>query len=115
MDTGVCVPLLVWAGSIGKAGAQPATDIPFFFDTVKTKYAGQATSRDLDVGKAMSAYLVNFAKAGDPNGGGLAAWPRYARASDEIMDFAESGKTVVVKDPWGAEIDAAAKGRPAAR
>jgi len=103
------------ADSIGKPGAQHATDIPFFFDTVKTKYAGQATSRDLDVGKAMSAYLVNFAKAGDPNGGGLAAWPRYARASDEIMDFAESGKAVVVKDPWGAEIDAAAKGRPVPR
>jgi para-nitrobenzyl esterase len=58
------------------------------------------------MGSAMSAYLVNFAKHGDPNGAGLPAWPRYARASDEIMDFAASGKPVAGKDPWGTEIDA---------
>jgi len=89
------------------AGAAHATDIPFFFDTVAVKYGEQATARDIEVGKAMSTYMVNFAKRGDPNGAGLPTWPRYARAQDEIMDFAADGKPVVQKDPWGAEIDAA--------
>ena len=101
------------ADSVGKPGAQHASDIPFFFDTVKVKYNERATARDLGMGKAMSTYLVNFARAGDPNGAGLPKWPRYARARDEIMDFAASGEPVVQKDPWGAEIDAAAKARAA--
>ena len=103
------------ADSIGKPGAGHATDIPYFFDTVKVKYGAQATARDIGVGKAMSTYMVNFAKNGDPNGGALPTWPRYARSSDQIMDFAESGKSAVVKDPWGAEIDAAQKAASAQR
>jgi para-nitrobenzyl esterase len=92
-------------------GARHATDIPFFFDTAAIKYGDKATARDTGMGKAMATYLVNFAKRGDPNGGGLPAWPRYARASDEIMDFAASGKPVAEKDPWGSEIDAAQAAR----
>lgn len=95
------------AESNGKPGAGHATDIPFFFDTVDVKYGDQTTARDRAVGKAMSAYLVNFARNGDPNGAGLPTWSRYAAASDRIMDFAADGKPVMLKDPWGAEIDAA--------
>ena len=29
------------------------------------------------MGRTISAYIVNFARSGDPNGTGLAAWPRY--------------------------------------
>ncbi|WP_137173690.1 carboxylesterase/lipase family protein [Massilia sp. HP4] len=105
------------ADSVAKpgAGAGHATDIPFFFDTVAVKYGEQATQKDIAVGKAMSTYMVNFAKRGDPNGAGLPAWPRYGRASDELMDFAASGKPVAQKDPWAGEIDAAQTARPASR
>ncbi|EKU79644.1 carboxylesterase/lipase family protein [Massilia timonae] len=101
------------ADSIAKpgAGAGHATDIPFFFDTVAVKYGAQATGKDIAVGKAMSTYMVNFARRGDPNGAGLPAWPRYARSSDRIMDFSAQGKPVALEDPWGAEIDAAAATR----
>ncbi|MGB9108336.1 MAG: carboxylesterase family protein, partial [Telluria sp.] len=95
------------AESLDEAGAQHATDIPFFFDTAAIKYGDKATARDAGMGRAMSAYLVNFAKRGDPNGPGLPAWPRYARDLDAIMDFAPSGLPVAGKDPWGSEIDAA--------
>jgi para-nitrobenzyl esterase len=95
------------AGSVKETGAQHATDIPFFFDTAAIKYGSKTTARDRAMGRAMSAYLVNFAKQGDPNGFGLPAWPAYARASDELMDFAGNGKPVAGKDPWGIEIDAA--------
>lgn len=96
------------AESLGQPGAQHATDIPFFFDTQAIKYAEKTTARDNEMGKTISTYLVNFAKTGNPNGAGLAAWPLYTRAKDEIVDFAESGKAVAQKDPLGAEIDATA-------
>ena len=95
------------AESVGQPGAQHATDIPFFFDTQAIKYADQTTARDNAMGRTISAYLVNFARTGDPNGAGLAQWPRYGRATDEILEFADSGSAVAQKDPWGAEIDAA--------
>jgi para-nitrobenzyl esterase len=95
------------ATSLKEPGAQHATDIPFFFDTAAIKYGSKTTARDAAMARAMSAYLVNFARRGDPNGAGLPAWPRYARASDEIMDFAGNGKPVAEKDPWGMDIDTA--------
>jgi para-nitrobenzyl esterase len=95
------------AESLNEQGAQHATDIPFFMDTAAVKYGDKTTARDRAMGKAMSSYLVNFARRGDPNVAGLPAWPRYARASDALMDFAAKGKPVAGKDPWGTEIDAA--------
>jgi para-nitrobenzyl esterase len=96
------------ADSIGKTGAQHASDIPYFFDTVNVKYGDAVTKKDVAMGRAMSAYLVNFAKKGDPNGRKLPAWPRYAGDKDVIMDFAADGKPAALRDPWGAEIDGAA-------
>ncbi len=93
------------ADSVGKPGAGHATDIPFFFDNARIKYGAATTPRDEQMGKTISAYLVNFARSGNPNGGDLPVWPRYAKASDEILDFAASGKAVPGRDPWGAEID----------
>ncbi|MCD2516654.1 carboxylesterase family protein [Massilia sp. G4R7] len=95
------------AKSIGQPGAQHASDIPYFFDTVDVKYGAQADALDIGMGKAMSGYLANFAKTGNPNGAALPAWPRHTRAGDQIVDFAADGKPVALKDPWGAEIDAA--------
>jgi para-nitrobenzyl esterase len=100
------------AGSIKEPGAQHASDIPFFFDTAAIKYGDGTTRRDRAIGRAMGSYLANFARRGDPNGAGLPAWPRYARASDEIMDFAANGKPMAGKDPWGSEIEAAQAARP---
>ncbi|WP_075792567.1 carboxylesterase/lipase family protein [Massilia putida] len=94
------------ADTIGKPGAQHASDIPYFFDTVDVKYGAAVTKKDVAMGRAMSAYLVNFAKKGDPNGRKLPAWPRYAGDEDVIMDFAASGRPVAQRDPWGPDIDA---------
>ena len=93
------------AESVGQPGAQHATDIPFFFDTQAIKYGDKATARDNRVGKLISAYLVNFARTGDPNGAGLANWPRYTAANDALLDFTDAGTVVAQRDPWGAEID----------
>jgi para-nitrobenzyl esterase len=95
------------AESLDKRGADHASDIPFFFDTQKVKYGDPTTATDLAMGRTISAYLINFAKSGDPNGVGLPHWPRYRRDSDPVMDFAADGKAVAGKDPLGAAIDAA--------
>lgn len=97
------------AGAPPQNGAGHASDIPFFFNTQAIKYEAGTTPRDNAMGKAISAYLANFAKTGNPNGAGLPVWPRYDRAKDEIMDFATSGKAVPGKDGWGAELDAVAR------
>jgi para-nitrobenzyl esterase len=97
------------AGMPAQDGAGHASDIPFFFDTQAIKYEDRTTARDNAMGEAISAYLVNFAKTGDPNRAGLPTWPKYSRASDVIMDFASNGKAVPGKDPWGAELDLAAR------
>lgn len=94
------------AESIGKPGAGHATDIPFFFNNARIKYGAATTAKDEQVGKTISAYLVNFAKTGDPNGAGLPSWPKYASAQDALLDFGADGTAVAARDPWGAEIDA---------
>lgn len=95
------------AGMPPQEGAAHATDIPFFFDTQAIKYEDRTTARDNAMGKTISAYLVNFARTGDPNGAGLPAWPVYDPAKDEIMDFSAQGTAVPQKDPWSTELDAA--------
>jgi para-nitrobenzyl esterase len=103
------------ANSVGQPGAQHATDVPYFFDNTRIKYEAQTTPKDAAVGAAMSGYLVDFVKRGDPNGGGRPQWARYTRANDLIADFAASGTTVVARDPWGGDIDRAARALAAAR
>jgi para-nitrobenzyl esterase len=95
------------ASSVDKPGAQHATDIPFFFDNAAIKYGAQTSSRDIAMGHAMGQYLANFVKTGDPNGVGLPHWPQYSQAKDTIADFSAEGRTIVARDPWGAEIDQA--------
>lgn len=103
------------ADSLKQPGAGHATDIPYFFDNTRIKYGAETTAKDEAVGEAMSTYLANFVKAGNPNGGGQPLWPRYTRANDIIADFATTGKTVVARDPWGAGIDRASQRMAAAK
>ncbi|GAA0726715.1 carboxylesterase/lipase family protein [Sphingomonas japonica] len=96
------------AETLGKTGADHASEIPWFFDTVAIKYGDRTAPRDLAMAKTVSAYLVNFAKTGDPNGSGLPHWPRYDRADDRLMEFESSGDAVAKSDPLGAKLDAGA-------
>ncbi len=101
------------ASSVGKAGADHATDIPFFFGTEALKYGDQSTARDLRMGLTISTYLVNFAVSGNPNGKGLPTWPSYKRTRDKIMNFAANGRAVPGDDPLIGALDAASVDLPA--
>ena len=87
-----------------KTGAPHATEIPYVFDTVRAKYGKELTDQDEAIARAANAYWANFARTGDPNGPGLPRWPRYSRATDEIMDFTPAGPRGG-PDPWKARLD----------
>jgi para-nitrobenzyl esterase len=61
-------------------------DICFWFyntDLMLTHTGGGARPRSLSA--KMAGSLLQFMKTGDPNGGGLPAWPKYSTANGETM------------------------------
>ncbi len=74
-------------------GAYHSSEIEYVFDNLNTRpYLWTDTDRTL--AKDISAYWVNFAKRGDPNGAGLAKWPAADARHDVVMEF---GDTVHVR------------------
>jgi len=70
----------------GRIGAFHCVDICFWFDNTDEMYThtgGGARPRKL--ADKMSKSLVQFMKTGDPNGAGLAAWPKYTSAKGETL------------------------------
>jgi para-nitrobenzyl esterase len=94
-------------------GAAHASEIPFVFDTLGATGGGfrpalpPPTAEDQAVARNAHAYWVNFAKTGNPNGSGLANWPRYDPRKDEILDFRADGTQLAGPDPWKARLDLA--------
>jgi para-nitrobenzyl esterase len=86
------------------AGAPHATEIPFVFNTAAAKYGADLTAADSAAAAAANAYWANFAKTGDPNGGGLPRWEPYDEAADALMLFTPEGPGFVA-DPWKARLD----------
>lgn len=85
-------------------GAPHATEIPFVFDTVKAKYGEKLTPEDEKIAQQTNEYWANFAKTGDPNGGGLPNWPRYNSKADELMIIGPE-KVGAAADPWKTRLD----------
>ena len=70
----------------GRMRAFHCLDISFWFgntDLMWSHTGGGARPRRLST--RMAASLLQFMKTGDPNGGGLPAWPRYTPAQGETM------------------------------
>jgi para-nitrobenzyl esterase len=73
-------------------GARHAAELVYVFDTLGTRTTRIATptpiaDADRLVAKQMNTYWAQFAKTGDPNGGGLPVWPAYRPESDEVLEF----------------------------
>ncbi|MEN3747404.1 carboxylesterase family protein [Sphingomonas sp. HF-S3] len=97
-----------------KDGLPHATEIPFFFRTIEARYPGKTTPADHRAARAMSAYFVNFARTGTPNGVGLPDWPVYRDDVRPMMDFTANGPTPGA-DPWRERLDLAERVAESAR
>ncbi|MFY9557575.1 MAG: carboxylesterase family protein [Blastocatellia bacterium] len=69
-------------------GAYHAGEIAYVFDNLNRQIA---LLQDVDhkLAETMSAYWVNFAKTGDPNGKGLPKWTAYNAKDEPYMDFGD--------------------------
>jgi para-nitrobenzyl esterase len=79
-------------------------EIPFTLNIPAALVGDKVTSGDKAMGDLASAYWVQFAKTGDPNGGGRPAWPRYDPSVDRLVLFTNSG-VIVGADPLKARLD----------
>ena len=83
-----------------------AIDIPFFMQTLETRYGDAVTEADFELASVIADYVTQFSNM-DPANPSLGDWSRYLNEVDEIMHFTVEGEAEIVKDPWADEIDAA--------
>lgn len=79
-------------------GAHHTSEVPYVFRTVgRGKRAWEPV--DTAVSDRMSAYFVNFASTGDPNGPGLPRWPAFAPDAHVTMRIGVTTESMPVGDP----------------
>ncbi|HEY0594554.1 carboxylesterase/lipase family protein [Sphingopyxis sp.] len=93
----------------GAKGAAHASDIPYFLDTVATKYGPETTADDRAMARSINRFVANFVKTGNPSGPGLPEWPGFSPG--EVMDFTAEGVARSGEDPWSARLDLAGPGK----
>ena len=54
---------------------------------------GAGNTRDAAMASLMSAYWVQFAKTGNPNGGGRPQWPAYDAETDTLLELGDEVAT----------------------
>ncbi len=84
-------------------GTAHAQERQYVFDTLHTSPFPTDANDQVQAQHAVT-YWTNFAKAGDPNGAGEPAWPRYD-ANDRLLEFTNAGplgKVSPHKSRWDA-------------
>ena len=78
----------VRSGNRGKVrGAAHGDDIVFVFDAWRNLPQVQPSEEDRAMTRRMQSCWVSFARTGKPQCEGAPDWPRYTRASDQLMDL----------------------------
>ena len=87
-----------------QSGALHASELPFLFDTLESRYGEAVTDNDRMIAGAFINYVANFVETGQPNGRGLPTWPKFMRSQPELMMFADHG-LIAEADPWKLRLD----------
>jgi len=86
-------------------GALHASELPFLFETVDTRFGNDVTVQDRAVASEFNNYMCSFAKTGDPNGSGQSTWTAFDPNFLNIMSFKEDASTLLEADPWKDRLD----------
>jgi para-nitrobenzyl esterase len=85
-------------------GSAHASELPYVFRQLREHNRPPATPKDEAMSDMLRTYWTNFAKTGDPNGGGLPAWPVFSNASPRMLHVASNGtKAVPIVNEAGLE------------
>lgn len=86
-----------------KNGAWHSSDLWYWFGTLEHCWR-PFTAQDRLLSEQMVGYLTNFAKSGDPNGGGLPAWTELKKGQSRVLRLGEQaphmGTANVAKLTW---------------
>ena len=75
-------------------GAFHTGEVPYAYNNLHTVRNRPFTKADYELADQMSSYWANFAKTGDPNGLNLMQWPKYNKATKQVMEFNTNNKVV---------------------
>jgi para-nitrobenzyl esterase len=70
-------------------GAYHAGEIAYVFNNLNRQNTAYQEA-DYKLAETMSAYWVNFATTGDPNGKGLPRWSAYTREAEPYLEFGDT-------------------------
>jgi para-nitrobenzyl esterase len=85
----------VTAAQRGKLPGTPhGGELGYVFDSLGTIPNQVPAATDRALAGQISAYWVNFARTGNPNGPGLPTWPVYSIERDELLEFTNDGPVI---------------------
>jgi para-nitrobenzyl esterase len=75
-------------------GSFHALELPYVFGTFQAHTFSWLpfSATDHQLGSIVETYWTNFAKTGDPNGGGLPHWSNWNTGKEPYLAFTESGE-----------------------
>jgi len=84
-------------------------EVPYAFATLGASQGPfptpAPTPEDQAVARMVNTYWANFARTGDPNGSGLAKWPRHDPKKDQVFEIRPDGSAVAGPDLRKARLD----------